>query len=269
MISRKKVREEIARLEKSIELNERKLNRMPGGTLQCHHDRGHWHWYVVEKKKDEKGAMHRHRTYLSKSENKTAEALARKGVLERQLKDDRQELKALKMYMNNCSNYNRVDNYLDKSDEIRNLTSKLFADKWSVEIQNWLDEPTTEEPYMPDKLVYRCRNGIMVRSKSEQLIGGALFYHKIPYKYECPIKFNDVTLRPDFTIMNPRTGEICIWEHFGLMSDAAYVSKCLKKIGEYINNGYIPFENLILTFESRNGGVDEVWIDRIIENYFQ
>lgn len=269
MISHKKLKDEINRLEKSIELTNKEISKLPKGTLQCHRDRNYWHWYIEEKKQDDKGVFHRHRKYLPKDKRSTAEALAKKGLLSCKLKDDEQELRALKLYQRYRSNYDRVDKYINRSAELYSLTKKLFENTWPIEVQNWLDESTDREPYMPEKLVYRCRSGIMVRSKSEQLIGGALFYHKIPYKYEEPITINGTVMIPDFTILNPLTGEICLWEHFGLMSDPSYVSRTLNKIREYIRNGFIPFENLIMTFESKSGGVDEVWIDRIIETFFQ
>lgn len=269
MISEKKIKDEISKLESSIQAINKELESLPKGTLQCHRDRDYWHWYVEEKKTDDDGKIHRKRKYLPKSEREKAEALAKKGYLKSQLKDAQQELEALKMYLRHHSKFDNVDKYLDRSPEIRALTKKLVEYDWSPEIQEWLDTSSKMEPYRPEKLVYRCRNGLLVRSKSEQLIGGALFYHKIPYKYEEPIDLNGITIIPDFTIFNPRTGDICLWEHFGLMSNPEYVARTLKKIGDYINNGFIPFENFIMTFESKTGGIDEVWIDRIIETFFQ
>ena len=107
----------------------------------------------------------------------------------------------------------------------------------------------------------------MVRSKSEQLIATELLNYNIPFKYENRKFFGSIECFPDFTILSQKNGEEYLWEHFGAMDDYNYVSKTLNKIKLYIENGYMPFENFILTFESNNSGVDQIWIDRIIETY--
>ena len=55
------------------------------------------------------------------------------------------------------------------------------------------------------------------------LISEHLNHFGVPYRYEKPLDLLDwnkvVTCRPDFTVINKRTGKILIYEHFGRMDD--------------------------------------------------
>lgn len=79
-----------------------------------------------------------------------------------------------------------------------------------------------ENPVHPEHLKHPCLSGHLVRSKSELLIDQALFTHQIPFRYECALKLNDLTLYPDFTIRHPETGQFFYWEHFGMMDSPTY-----------------------------------------------
>jgi len=73
---------------------------------------------------------------------------------------------------------------------------------------------------LPDGKLICARNHN--RYKSEVFIDMALFTNNIPFRYECALELGHSTLYPDFTIRHPKTGEICYWEHFGLMDDPSY-----------------------------------------------
>ena len=61
-----------------------------------------------------------------------------------------------------------------------------------------------------DNTEYYTYKGERVRSKSEMIIANELFRNNIPYKYELPIELENwnkkVTIYPDFTVLNKRTG---------------------------------------------------------------
>lgn len=265
MFSHQEVLSEIERLERSIQQKTRRISRSPIGVLQCHKDGNNFNWYVVTKEEGKKK-----RRYLPKSKRRLAEALAYKGLLEHELIDEQQELAALNMFMRNCSSFERGTRYVNRSDGYRNLIVK--DNNWPIDIQEWLNNRAAvpeEMSVFDDGLKYRCRNGLLVRSKSEQLIVAALEYHKIPYKYEEPLKVNGYSEVPDFTILNPKTGKEIIWEHFGMMSDPVYFTKNRKKIIRYLDAGYIPFKDILMTFEEDGRAIDSYWIEKIIESFLQ
>ena len=72
-----------------------------------------------------------------------------------------------------------------------------------------------------------------VRSKSEKIIADELYRHGIPYKYEFPIELqgwnNKLTIYPDFTALNKRTGKKWIIEHLGMMDKNSYFESTIQK----------------------------------------
>lgn len=124
------------------------------------------------------------------------------------------------------------------------------------DINEWLKTPYEKSQEYPEHLIYPTLKGDMVRSKSEMIIAHELFTHKIPYRYECRLDLGYDYYFPDYTILHPEARFILLWEHFGMMHDELYVKKAARKIKTYVENGYIPGRNLIMTFESENHPFD-------------
>ena len=55
---------------------------------------------------------------------------------------------------------------------------------------------------------------------------------------------------PDFKLLNVNTREEVLLEHFGMMDDAEYVEKNMRKLRLYEKNGYFLGKELLLTFET-------------------
>ncbi len=114
----------------------------------------------------------------------------------------------------------------------------------------------------------RTPKGELVRSKSELMIASSLYDYGIPYHYEEIHNFNGEIIAPDFTIKHPITGQIYLWEHFGLAEKPKYQSSISYKLPLYINCGYIPGVNLIATYETDEVPLDIDKVKRIIAEYF-
>lgn len=268
MISKKLLEKERVALEKSIKNKKELVKKLPDGKLQCHKAGNYYNWYVVNRVK-EKGKSKVITKYIRKSQRKKAEALALKSLYLCDLRDEEQELRALNMYLRNKSDFSRRTKFLDRSLGFVELLSPYVDGEWDKYVEDWLDEEPYKDVPMPEGRKFRCANGMMVRSKSEQIIVAALVYNHIPFKYEYPLDLEDKTVFPDFTIMNQKTHEKIIWEHFGMMGDIDYKLSNINKLASYINNNYVPFVNLITTFEVDNSGIDEMWIEKIIETYLK
>ena len=102
---------------------------------------------------------------------------------------------------------------------------------------------------------HRTSRGLMVRSKSEVLIAEALYEAGIPFRYEQLLYIGNVSYAPDFTILRA-DGKIFYWEHQGLMSDPVYFERYFSKIRAYFSEGIVPWDNLILTYDSFSGSID-------------
>lgn len=133
----------------------------------------------------------------------------------------------------------------------------------SISECRWLRGGGPKMGYHSDGLVYRTKSGLYVRSKSERTIANCLDEYGLLYRYEAPLYTDEGVFYPDFTI-NRFFGRIVLWEHFGLMDDAAYFEKAVNKIEAYRREGFVQHTNLICTYEDDVKSEDT--IREIIEN---
>lgn len=120
-----------------------------------------------------------------------------------------------------------------------------------LEYANYLErEKISTNPNWTESLKHKTSKGHEVRSKSEAIICDVLDALEIPYIYEKALTIDDITYYPDFTIFNPNNGKTYYLEHFGMMYESRYVKNCLKKLGTYIENNIVPWDNLIITYEA-------------------
>ena len=98
-------------------------------------------------------------------------------------------------------------------------------------------------------LIYLTNSGIRVRSKSERIIADTLYQYGVTFSYEAAIALGSVAWSPDFTVYKPFDGKVFIWEHFGLMDDDEYRLNTNKKLAFYAKYDFLPFKNLICTYE--------------------
>ena len=92
--------------------------------------------------------------------------------------------------------------------------------------------------------------------------------YKIPFRYESELELGQVAVYPDFTIRHPKTGKVFIWEHLGMMGDLTYRRNALSKLQLYMEHGWIPSVNLILTFETKEYPLDMAYVEGLIKDYF-
>ena len=249
-------------LEGKILLLENNLREAPAGSLLCIKSNGYYRWYVSSDSSSRKSRY----AYLGKKDHSLIRSLIIRDLSQAKVKDYKRELAA-------------VDHYLyvldDTTGFYRKLTEKctqylpfLEATSYplSKKIESWLAE---DYPVNPDSKDYsvKAQNGLMVRSKSEALIIRLFLEHSIPFRYECPLKVFDITYYPDFTIMHPRTGQLFLWEHFGLMERDYYAAKNAKKVADYRKLGFFPYKNLIMTFEYSDTAFDITIIEEMINRY--
>lgn len=110
----------------------------------------------------------------------------------------------------------------------------------------------------------------MVRSKSEVIIANMLFEAGIEYEYEKELDLGKDGIRiPDFTIEDAENGSCFYWEHCGMLGDAAYEKHWQAKKVLYAKHDIIEGKNLIVSKDSRNGGIDSAEIKSLIDKYLR
>ena len=70
---------------------------------------------------------------------------------------------------------------------------------------------------------------------------------------------------PDFTIIRARDGKIIYWEHCGMMDDPGYRARNKKKLKEYEEAGIVPWDNLIVTYDTIEGGLRGDLVEAMIK----
>lgn len=114
----------------------------------------------------------------------------------------------------------------------------------------WLEEEPKPSTFHEESLVFTTPNGVKMRSKSEWMIGTLLEKYGLLYRYEQEIVIDGVKISPDFAIMNPFTGEIFYWEHFGGLHLDGYGKRVESKLFLFQKAGYQAFKNFFFTFEA-------------------
>ncbi len=252
-----KVKQEKDRLEKEIQKSTKLVDKAPPGRLVCKKDRGHFRFYQCLP-----GNIHK---YLSKKKQQLIFALGRKALEIRRLQDLTNEKKAVEAYLRVMESKKPRAIELLKSPPYQYLFSHLDPDQ---KIHEWERAQFQSNPLNPESLTIKTSHGEYVRSKSEAIIAEGLFKGSLGYRYECALQLGNSIVYPDFTIIHPVTGKIYIWEHLGMMDNPGYLSKTMAKIAAYIQNKYLPTDNLILTWESAEVPLSPAYVEAVIDYYF-
>lgn len=258
---------EVARtqIEVDIKNTEKKIKHLPRGHLQCFRNGDNYKWFILTTA-DKKIK----RKYIPRSDEEKAESLALKSYLEAELRAHREELKAINMYLRHCNRKDYAENYLAASSEHRRLVNaartRILAGK-DEELQRWLSDPNPSIAPKQDQRTLMSQAGFKVRSKSEQIIVALLMRHDIAFQYEQRLYVSGKAIYPDFMIMHSTSHKVYIWEHLGMMDNEGYRKHNLWKLDEYAKIGFIPGDNLILTYETGTSGCDEVLADYLIRHY--
>ncbi|MBO4679859.1 MAG: hypothetical protein J5626_09325 [Lachnospiraceae bacterium] len=228
----------------------RLIDAAPPGKLEICRDHSVTKWYV----KPDKGE----RFYLPKKNSEEAKSLAKKRIAQYRLSIFEKELRAINLYLNNIP---REKDYMNLASAETRYT-ELLDKKESV---SWECRAFRQNPYHPELLKHPSPSGHFLRSKAECLIDMELYYRKIPFRYEAELEIDGEIFYPDFSFYNELTGEYKYWEHFGIMSDPGYRAKTIRKIGVYLNNGFIPGENIYFTYETPDLPLTMTTIDNVID----
>lgn len=241
-----------------ISLLNHRLENVPEGRLKIETPSGSPQYYhcVGDKK-----------IYLKVSQKELAEALAQKAY----------DQKCLRVLENWKKHVEQIDQwsaeqtllgvYEAMSPERRVLVEPLVLPVEEM-ARRWAAEPYEPKEFRPGDPEHYAKNGLRVRSKSERDAVDEMLDFALYFKYECPLFLKGLGLiHPDFMVMNKRTGQIWIWEHFGKVDDRAYAQAMVKRIEAYHYNGYFEGKNLIYTMESYQQPFNRKEARRIIQQY--
>ena len=248
---------ESKRLEKEIIKLTKQIDALPKGKISISHTGKYTKWYhIVDKAK----------CIISKNNRKLANALAAKKYFIYMREDLEQEKCAIDFYLRHHKMEKKADILYQKK-EYTELIAPFFKPT-SKELLQWMNFPYEKNTTHLEQIVHKTISGNMVRSKSEAMIDMFLFKNKVPFRYECALKFGEIVLFPDFTIRHPKTGAIYYWEHFGLMDHPQYTKNAYAKLQLYTDHKIVPGIQLITTFETKETPLSADLVEKIVTYYF-
>ena len=166
-------------------------------------------------------------------------------------------------------NYERLDEAVILQYFQRNWTDlpdMYFTD--NILLRDWEHDIHRDLNFYPDQLINNDETGVPVRSKNEIIIADQLTRHRIPFKTEEPLYIPEVrkVLHPDFTIRRPRDGKQFYWEHCGMVNNEQKIRGHKNKLDLYEMHRIVPWDNLIVTYDNMENGINARLIKSIIES---
>ena len=238
------------------------LATAPKGTIHFQANAHGWSWLF-------RAPGSKQPCYLSKKERPRAEALAQKRIYQARLLDIDQQIAAYRTCLKQLKGSNRAEKLLEQSEPIRSLVGQHLY-YLPQDLSDWVQASYEKNPASPENLKVPTVTGEFVRSKSERAIYNLLRHANLPFRYECALELEHAkrTNYPDFTILNPNNGKTYYFEHFGMIDDPEYQRDFLNKLRTYLNNGIYPGVNLIMSFETKDMPIDEVYVNHLLSYYF-
>lgn len=241
---------------------ENELTTLPEGSLYCAKIKGCWYYYQLLPKQGNR--KKEKRLGISNDTDKIF-ALVRKQYINKALALVEKDIKVLEMAIKHYVDIDEesvMEKFLEKHPE---LSAGIMHGHQRDE--EWAEAYDRQEDFFAEERKHTSLRGEAMLSKNELYIASRLDHYGIPYRYECDIPHPDTDRVPDFTIRRPRDGKIIYWEHLGLTGDDSYMKGNELKFVEYADIEIVPWDNLIVTYDTPDGGIDGKIIEAMIQGW--
>ena len=268
MINSRKYVEQDLHQQKALKRQyRRKLTEMPEGYLELKSSNGKdYYSHIVNGK---------HR-YLGSTKPENQDEIERykiKRYLEEAMKLIDHNCRVMEEFLKKYTPIepDRIISMLPRTYSLDTEKEYQFADSnneydWT-DMRVWAESPYERNTKFPQRCRFRTIKGDLVRSKSEVIIADMLQLKGIDYHYEERLFLGNRMLAPDFTIAVKSEKRFKRLEHFGMVGEEWYLNDCLEKIACYLKNGYMPFRDVIFTFDNPDGSIDAQQLDWIITKF--
>ena len=252
-------------LTQQIDDIDKKLRSMPEGTLVCSKNGSHYKWFC--RTGSRAGGSNGTRIYIPRSEISQARILAQKAQLSGRREDMSHECASLEHFLHHYpADIHRREKKVLQNPGILELIGEETSIRDDLII--WQNSNYIRLTDHPETLTVSIPGGQMVRSKSEAMIAAALMENGIPFHYEEALVLSGMTIYPDFTIRHPNSGKLYFWEHFGLMDNKNYRNAVFLKLDRFAENGILPGDTLIITFENAEHPMNINYVNTMIDYFF-
>lgn len=251
----------IADLESQTSLAEQYRHRLldlPEGKLSASTIKGRTYYYKVDQGK---------KLYLGKADCEDVKLLQTRAHLIESLKRIEKNCKALHHLLEEYESIEPdiINRNVPKAYQLSEQRDYQFTD-W-IDLQEWGSAKYDKNTKYPDRLIHRTLKGERVRSKSEVIIADILFLKGVEYHYEENLTLGKETIAPDFKVAVASQRRFRRIEHFGMLSSSKYLEDCLWKLRLYFSHKFVPWDDIIFTFEAQDGGIDAQTIGWIVDRF--
>lgn len=201
--------------------------------------------------------------YLPKVNADLAKELTLRKYDEYKLNDLLKENELIDVFIKKINKEKKAEKYINSNNEIFQIISEHDEDEELKIISKY----KMDVDYRPEGRTVRTRFGYSVRSKTERSILNGLHDNNLKFVYEPKLLLGNKYVHPDALIVHPVLLEIIPWEHFGMIDKESYFFPNMEKVWSYIENGFIPGKNLIITCETKDNPLGEDIIMNMIETY--
>ena len=232
--------------EKLLGKAETELRKAPEGSLKIRDYKGRVEYYRRKPGTDSKAV------YIPVSDKEQPRDLAQKSYDEKIQRLLSAKIKAIEQFLKSYPAADIDNVFYALSPQRQALVKPVMPTKQQL-IQKWLEAPYTTLGFRADnKTAYFTHKDLRVRSKAELLIANELDRLDIPYKYECALTLDGITIYPDFTIYDVYRNRVLYLEHCGMLGKDDYADDFVRKWNLYAANRIIAGDRLILTYESND-----------------
>lgn len=244
-------------------VNDRLKKAPKGSVISSKNKRGIQYVHYLGKTNDQKTQ----RKYINNTDIELIKKLLQKSYDKKIKKTLEENIKRYTIIDKNLD-FKNIDDIYDNLKNKEKDMIKPIKDTYNSKLEKWKEISYNGKGFSQGSLEIFTKNGERVRSKSEKILADMFYDNGIIYKYEFPLYLKGYgNIYPDFTFISKKSKKEIYWEHFGMMDDGIYSNAAIKKIEMYQRNGIFIGENLLITFESANVGLDFNMVQKFIEKY--
>lgn len=257
LIIKKLIEEDIERCEILHEKLKREYDELPKGSL-VKRKNGNLSIAVRENGKQ-------YQIALSQDDEDLIFKLKKKRYIKAGLPVLNMRMRACEEFLENSYIYDPIDMMKSLPEQYEGLQGFDIFLQGDVNPEEWELSILEDNTFYSEQLLHQTPEGILMRSKSEVLIGTQLERRNIPYHYEPSIQCGVRKYSPDFEILHPILRRRIYLEHLGLIDDPDYIIKNLEKLKDYARSGIVLGFNLFFTYETRKQPLTISAINKIID----
>lgn len=241
-----------------------KVKNLEGCQLETGISRGHIYYYERKEGK---------RKYLGNRENERVQDIQELYLCKNMIQLTKENIRELEDFLNLFHWItpevlkNRLPRCYIPADLERNFLDASFSNKWVCAMQKIKDAYPVE---YPEHLSVTTCDGTKVRSRAEAMLYDMFVAMGFKVLYEFPVWIDGKLFHPDFTLLHPYTHKVYFWEHLGMWyrEDASsnYRRGFLHKAEQYEKIGFYLGNNLLTSYEYKDGGINMNWFQAICQS---